>query len=77
MPAREAAMKALFTFGADVPRSRVLADHRRWLVPVGVVLAINLVVLVAVVLPLRAVGAVGTRRAPRRRRNRCARRWPT
>jgi hypothetical protein len=46
-------MKALFTFGADVPLTRVLADYRRWLVPVGVVLAINLVVLIVVVLPLR------------------------
>ena len=46
-------MKALFTFGADVPVSRVIADHRRWLMPVGVVLAINVIVLIAVVLPLR------------------------
>lgn len=46
-------MKALFMFGADVPLSRVIADHRRALVPLGVVLAINLVVLAVVVLPLR------------------------
>lgn len=46
-------MRALFTFGAEVPVRRVLADHRRWLLPVGVVLAINLVVLTLVVLPLR------------------------
>lgn len=46
-------MKALFAFGADVPISRVLADYRRWLVPVAIVLAINLVVLAFVVLPLR------------------------
>jgi hypothetical protein len=46
-------VKALFTFGADVPVSRVAAEHRRWLVPVGLVLAINVVVLLAVVLPLR------------------------
>lgn len=46
-------MKALFTFGAEVPLNRVIADHRRWLVPVGILLAINIVVLVALVLPLR------------------------
>ena len=46
-------MKALFTFGAEVPVSRVIADHRRWLIPAGVVLAINVIVLLAVVLPLR------------------------
>ena len=46
-------MRALFTYGADVPLARVIADHRRRFVAVGVVLAINIVVLVAVVLPLR------------------------
>ena len=46
-------MKALFSFGAEVPTRRVLVDHRRWLVPVGVVLAINLVILIFLVLPLR------------------------
>ncbi len=56
-------MRALFTFGADVPASRVLADHRRWLVPVGVVLAINLIVLLAVVLPLRQSVESGSVRA--------------
>ena len=70
-------MKALFTFGADVPSSRVIADHRRWLVPVGIVLAINIVVLVGGGAAAAPVGAVRTRRAPKRRRRRCARRWPT
>jgi hypothetical protein len=56
-------MRALFTFGADVPASRVLADHRRWLVPVGVVLAINVIVLLAVVLPLRQSVQSGAVRA--------------
>jgi Tfp pilus assembly protein PilO len=46
-------VRALFTFGADVPLNRVIADHRRWLLPVGILLAINLAVLLAVVLPLR------------------------
>jgi Tfp pilus assembly protein PilO len=45
-------MKALFTVGALVPFSRVLADHRRWWVPLGVVIAINLGVLGLVVIPL-------------------------
>ncbi|MDO8677564.1 MAG: GspMb/PilO family protein [Acidobacteriota bacterium] len=46
-------MKALFTVGSEVPFARVVSDHRRVLVPLGAVLIINLVVLVAVVLPLR------------------------
>lgn len=56
-------MRALFTFGADVPLARVIADHRRWLVPVGIVLAINVIVLVAVVLPLRQAVQSGSSRA--------------
>lgn len=56
-------MKALFTFNTDVPWSRVIADHRRWLVPVGAVLAINIVVLVAVVMPMRRSVATGTEQA--------------
>ena len=46
-------MKALHAFGADVPTSRVVAEHRRWILPLGVLLAINLGVLMMVVLPLR------------------------
>lgn len=56
-------MKALFAYSAEVGWSRVIADHRRWLVPVGAVLAINLVVLVAVVLPLRQSVQSGDARA--------------
>jgi len=56
-------VKALFTFGAEVPLNRVIADHRRWLVPVGLLLAINVVVLVAVVLPLRQSVQSGAERA--------------
>lgn len=56
-------MKALFTFGTDVPVSRVIADHRRWLIPAAVVLAINVVVLVAAVLPLRRSVQSGSSRA--------------
>lgn len=56
-------MRALFTFGADVPAARVLAEHRRWLVPAGIVLAINVIVLLAVVLPLRQAVQSGSSRA--------------
>jgi type IV pilus assembly protein PilO len=45
-------MKALFTVGSNVSLARVLREHRGALVPLGIVLAINLVVLAAVVLPL-------------------------
>jgi Tfp pilus assembly protein PilO len=56
-------VRALFTFGAEVPMSRVIADHRRWLLPVGILLALNIVVLVAVVLPLRQSVQSGAVRA--------------
>jgi hypothetical protein len=56
-------MRALFTFGAEVPVKRVLTDHRRWLVPVGVVLVINFAVLALVVLPLRQSVQSGSARA--------------
>ncbi len=58
-------MKALFAFNTDVPWSRVLADQRRWLLPVGAVLAINVVVLFAVVLPMRRSVETGTEQANR------------
>jgi Tfp pilus assembly protein PilO len=56
-------VRALFTYGADVPLSRVIAEHRRWLWPVGVLLAINVAVLLGVVLPLRQTVANGAARA--------------
>jgi Tfp pilus assembly protein PilO len=56
-------MKALFAFGAEVPLNRVIADHRRWLLPAGILLAINIVVLVAVALPLRQSVQTGAARA--------------
>lgn len=46
-------MKALFSFKSEVAWSRVIADHRRALIPVGIVLAINIAVLIFVVMPLR------------------------
>jgi hypothetical protein len=56
-------MKALFAFNTDVPWSRVLADQRRWLLPVLAFLAINIVVLFAVVLPMRRSVETGNEQA--------------
>jgi hypothetical protein len=56
-------MKALFSFKSEVPWSRVIADHRRALVPVGIVLAINIAVLVFVVLPMRRSAESGESQA--------------
>jgi Tfp pilus assembly protein PilO len=51
-------VRALYSIGSDVPLARVIREHRKALVPLAIVLAINLVVLVALVLPLsqRALG---------------------
>ena len=55
-------MKALFAIGGDVPLARVVSEHRRLLVPLGTLLAINIGVLMLLVLPLRAsVQSGGTR----------------
>ncbi len=56
-------MRALFAYGTDVPWSRVIADHRRWVTLVGIVLAINLAVLFAVVMPMRRSAESGTSQA--------------
>ena len=56
-------MKALFAFNTDVPWSRVLTEQRRWLLPVGAVLVINIAVLFAVVMPLRRSVETGTEQA--------------
>src|SRR5262245_11007439 len=45
-------MKALFSIASTVPLARVLSDHRRWVFPLSVVLAVNAGVLIFVVLPL-------------------------
>ena len=52
-------MRALYSMGGSVPLARVLREHRAALLPLAIVLGINLVALVAVVLPLsqRAAGA--------------------
>jgi len=56
-------MRALFATGGEVPFARVVADHRRVLVPLGALLAVNIAVLVLLVLPLRAAVASGGTRA--------------
>ena len=56
-------MKALFSFKSDVPWSRVIADHRRALVPVGIGLAINIAVLVFIVMPMRRSAESGESQA--------------
>jgi hypothetical protein len=45
-------MKALYTLGGTVPAIRVVREYRAALLPLALVLAINLVALVALVLPL-------------------------
>ena len=45
-------MKALYSMAGDVSWGRILREHRTALVPLAVVLGINIVALVAVVLPL-------------------------
>jgi Tfp pilus assembly protein PilO len=55
-------MKAIFG-GGGVPLSRVLREHRSALLPLAAVLAINSIVLVAVVLPLAQRAASNDTRA--------------
>lgn len=45
-------MRALYSVAGSVPLSRVIREHRAGLLPVALVLAINVIVLGAVVLPL-------------------------
>lgn len=55
-------MRALFGAGR-VPLTRVLVEHRRWLWPLGVLLAANLALLVLVVAPLTRGVAASEQRA--------------
>lgn len=51
-------MNALYSVGQTVPLSRVVREHRAALLPLGLVLALNLLLLIIVVLPLsRSVAA--------------------
>jgi Tfp pilus assembly protein PilO len=45
-------MRPLFNTGPQVPLSRVIREHRAALAPLAIVLVINIIVLIAVVLPL-------------------------
>lgn len=57
-------MKALYSGGASVPLSRAISEHRFVLLPLGVVVAVNAIVLIAVLLPLtRSVSANEARAA--------------
>ena len=56
-------MKALFAVGGAVPLTRVVAEHRRVLLPLGALLVVNIAVLVLVVMPLRAAVESGGMRA--------------
>jgi Tfp pilus assembly protein PilO len=56
-------MNALFALGGEVPLARVVSDHRRVLIPLAALLAVNIGVLVLLVLPLRASVQTGGSRA--------------
>lgn len=55
-------MKALFSTGIGVPLARALHEHRAWLVPLAIVLIVNVVVLIAVVMPLSSSVAANEQR---------------
>ena len=46
-------MNLLLAVGGDVPLARMVSDHRRVLLPLAALLAVNIAVLVLLVLPLR------------------------
>jgi len=56
-------VRALYTVGSEVPFSRVVTEHRRVLLPLAAVLIVNVIVLLAVVLPLRQSVQTGDARA--------------
>jgi Tfp pilus assembly protein PilO len=57
-------VKALFAVAADVGLSRVLAEQRAWLWPIGLAMAANVLALALVVVPLqRTVESGGARAA--------------
>jgi Tfp pilus assembly protein PilO len=56
-------MKPLHSTATPVPWSRVVREHRKALVPLGIVLAVNLVLLLVVVLPLSRRVAANEQRA--------------
>jgi Tfp pilus assembly protein PilO len=58
-------LKALYSAATPVPWSRVIREHRRALVPLGVALAVNVIVLLVVVLPIWTRVAANEERANR------------
>lgn len=50
-------MRALYSAGSSVPFARVLREHRAALLPLGILLAINVLVLLLWVLPLTSSAA--------------------
>jgi Tfp pilus assembly protein PilO len=56
-------VRALYSTAAAVPLSRVAREHRAALLPLGFIIAVNLVVLGAVVLPLSRSVATNEQRA--------------
>ena len=65
-------MKALYSMGGSVPVTRIIREHRAALVPLGIVLAINVVALLAVVLPLSQRASSAEQRAIAAERDRAA-----
>ena len=56
-------MKPLYSASANVPVSRIVYEHRKALVPLGIVFAVNVLLLLVVVLPLSRRTAANEARA--------------
>lgn len=63
-------MKALYSVTGQVPLGRIIREYRAALLPLGVVLAANIIALVAVVLPLSARVSSNEQRAETAERQR-------
>lgn len=63
-------MKALYSVTGQVPLARIIREYRAVLLPLGIVLAANLIALVAVVLPLSARVSSNEQRAEAAERQR-------
>jgi Tfp pilus assembly protein PilO len=65
-------VRALYSLSGNVPLTRVLREHRAAVVPLVIVLALNVIALVAVVLPLTQRAAATEQRALAAERSRAA-----
>ena len=63
-------MRALDSLGGSVPLARVMREHRAALLPLGITLAINIIVLLVVVLPLSQRVSTNAQRAENAERQR-------